>query len=212
MTINLLLLMALTITALGSVLKKDLVKAAIALAVTSIILTILMFRLASPLAAVFELSVCAGLITVIFMSTISLTKPLTAQQEEERLHSRAKHFASLPVMVIAAAAVMVFVGIPTNFTLPPAAPAGDVRNVLWNERQLDLLGQMLVILAGCFGVLVLFKERVKTTGRAGAAWMRAIVPTAAAAGDKFNSGAQAPSKDDKVVAETVPFEPVGRKS
>jgi len=179
LTINILLLIAMTIGALWSVLKRDLVKAAIALAVTSIILTILMFRLASPLAAVFELSVCAGLITVIFMSTISLTKYRTKQQEEERRRSRAKRFALLPVLVIVAAAVA-FVGIPMNFTLPQAVATGaDVRSVIWNERQLDLLGQILVILAGFFGVSVLFKEKVKAAGRAVVAGMRADLPTSA---------------------------------
>lgn len=166
MTINLLLLIALTIAALWSVLKRDLVKAAISLAVSSIILTIIMFRLASPLAAVFELSVCAGLITVIFMSTISLTKYRTKQQEEERRRSRAKRFALLPVLLIAAAAVLAYGGIPMNFTLPQAAVAGDVRNVLWNERQLDVLGQVIVILAGFFGVSVLFNGKVKAAGKA----------------------------------------------
>lgn len=179
MTINLLLLIALTIAALWSVMKGNLVKAAIALAVTSIILTIIMFRLASPLAAVFELSVCAGLITVIFMSTISLTKPLTAQQEEERLHNRAKRFAVLPVMLIVAVAVLVYVGLPLNFSIPQVAAGGDVRSVLWNERQIDLLGQITAIIAGVFGVSVLFKEKVKSAARKGAAWMRADLPTSA---------------------------------
>jgi NADH-quinone oxidoreductase subunit J len=182
--INLLLLIALTIGALWSVLKADLVKAAIALAVTSIILTILMFRFASPLAAVFELSVCAGLITVIFMSTISLTKYRTPQQEEVRQQSRDRRYAALPVLVIAAAGVLTLVGIPMNFALPQAAAVGDVRSVLWNERQLDLLGQMLVILAGFFGISVLFKSKVKAVGRAGAALVRGELPTTATVGDK----------------------------
>lgn len=34
------------------------------------------------------------------------------------------------------------------------------RDLMWNERALDVLAQMLVILAGTFGVLVLTKERV----------------------------------------------------
>lgn len=35
------------------------------------------------------------------------------------------------------------------------------RDVLWNDRALDLIGQMMIILAGTFGVLVLVKERVE---------------------------------------------------
>ncbi|HEX8925196.1 MAG TPA: NADH-quinone oxidoreductase subunit J [Terriglobales bacterium] len=169
MTIDLLLLIGLTITALGAVMKRDTVKAAIALALSSIIVAILLFRLLSPLAAVFELSVCAGLITVIFMSTISLTKPLTRPEEEDRLHTRARHLAVLPVLVAAAGALIAFVGIPMTFTLPQSAPPADVRAVMWNERQIDLVGQVLVILAGFFGVLVLFKERLRATRKTQAA-------------------------------------------
>jgi NADH-quinone oxidoreductase subunit J len=163
---------------------RDLVKAAIALAVTSIILTIIMFRLISPLAAVFELSVCSGLITVIFMGAISLTKRTTEQQEKIRMYSRARRFAALPVLVIAAAVVLAFVGIPMNFTVPQAVAAGDVRSVLWNERQLDLLGQILVILAGFFGVAVLFKEKVKTIGVEGNASMLNDPPASAVSEDE----------------------------
>ena len=35
------------------------------------------------------------------------------------------------------------------------------RAMMWNERAVDLLGQMLVILAGTFGVLVLTNERIE---------------------------------------------------
>jgi NADH-quinone oxidoreductase subunit J len=211
LTINLLLLIALTIAALWSVLRKDVVKAAIALAVTSIILTIIMFRLGSPLAAVFELSVCAGLITVIFMSTISLTKPLTAQQEEDKLHGRGRHFAVLPVMVIAAAAVLAFIGVPMDLNLPQAGAAENVRNVLWKERQLDLVGQIVVILAGFFGVLVLFRERAQATARVGIPWMRAILPAGTIYGDKLINGGPKSSEEEKVAAEATHLEPLGRK-
>ncbi len=34
------------------------------------------------------------------------------------------------------------------------------RDLMWNGRALDVLAQMLVILAGTFGVLALTKERV----------------------------------------------------
>ena len=179
MIINLLLLVVLTVAALSSVLIKDLVKAAIGLAFTSITLAILMFRLASPLAGVFELSVCAGLITVIFMSTISLTKALTAQQEEQRQHVRARRYAILPVLIIAAAAVLTFVGIPLNFVVPQSISSADVRSVLWNERQLDLVGQMLVILAGFLGVSVLFKGKLGTTATTRGVTTRSALPIAA---------------------------------
>jgi NADH-quinone oxidoreductase subunit J len=193
LTIDLLLLIAMTIAAVWSVLKKDLVKAAIALAGTSIILTILMFRLASPLAAVFELSVCAGLITVILMSTISLTKPPEGRQKEEQSEGRVQRFALLPLLAVAAA-VLTFAVLPFNFALPQAVASGDVRTVLWDQRQLDLLGQIAAIIAGVFGVSLLFKEKLKSAGRTGASWRRAGVSSTMAAGDDPSSDGGASSR------------------
>ena len=45
--------------------------------------------------------------------------------------------------------------------MPLPDGGGDVRTVLWNVRQLDLFGQILILLAGVFGVLVLFKREEK---------------------------------------------------
>jgi hypothetical protein len=45
--------------------------------------------------------------------------------------------------------------------LPTAEIEKDVRVILWNERLLDVLGQVVIMLAGVFGVVVLFKERKK---------------------------------------------------
>ena len=39
--------------------------------------------------------------------------------------------------------------------------AGPFRTIMWGYRAIDLLGQMMVILAGTFGVLVLTKERIE---------------------------------------------------
>jgi len=37
----------------------------------------------------------------------------------------------------------------------------EFRDFFWQDRAIDLIGQMLVILAGTFGVLVLTKERIE---------------------------------------------------
>ena len=50
------------------------ITAAICLALTSVSLAVILFILHAPWAALFELSVCAGLVTVIFASTISMTR------------------------------------------------------------------------------------------------------------------------------------------
>jgi uncharacterized MnhB-related membrane protein len=53
---------------------KDILSAAIALAVLSAVIAMMFFELDSAYAGVFELSVCSGLITALFVSVISLTR------------------------------------------------------------------------------------------------------------------------------------------
>ncbi|HBC86211.1 MAG TPA: hypothetical protein DCZ94_04580 [Lentisphaeria bacterium] len=188
MTINIILLILLTVASLWAVVKGSLVKSAIALAAASVILSILMFRLASPLAAVFELSVCAGLITVIFMSVISLTKPMTHFEENVMHSSRIRRFWLLPVILIVAAIILVKLDVSWDKMIRKAPSASrissaqaiqnapldeeqvmliedrqrdakDVKHVMWNTRRLDILGQVLILLAGVFAVVVLFKYK-----------------------------------------------------
>jgi len=159
MTLMITLLVLMTAAALWTVMGRSLLKAAVGLAVTSALITILMFRLNSPLAAVFELSVCAGLITVIFVSTISLTKPLTHKEIVTLSRDRKKRFWYLPVIVVLAGIALAALRIPNNIATPRANAISDVRHILWNLRQLDLFGQIIIIIAGTLGVVILFEER-----------------------------------------------------
>jgi NADH-quinone oxidoreductase subunit J len=148
----------LVIAALWTVLTPTLLRSAIGLAITSAILTLIMFQMKSPLAGVFELSVCAGLITVVFVSTISLTRAPQGEQAALRKIARMKAF--LPVIPVGAivAGILWATGYALDVKLPQTRP-GAVRDILWNTRQFDLLGQILIIFVGVFGVVVLFKER-----------------------------------------------------
>jgi len=159
--IDIAILLALVSAALWSVMTRSLLRSAIGLAFTSVILTIIMFRMGSPLAAVFELSVCAGLISVLFVSTISLTHPLTAREVLQHMRERLARFWLLPVILIAVGIILCLVTIKPVIPLPPPEPIKDVRVMLWDIRKTDLLGQVIVLLTGVFGVVILFKERVK---------------------------------------------------
>lgn len=163
MKTNLLLLILMLISALWTVMGRSLLKATIGLAITSVVITILMFRLNSPLAAVFELSVCTGLITVIFVSTISLTKPLTHKEATELSKDRIKRFWYLPVIVAVVGVGLILLKLKNNLT--PATSAWslvqDVKSVLWNFRQLDMFGQIIVLIIGALGVSILFEERTR---------------------------------------------------
>lgn len=142
--------------ALWAVMAPNLLKAAIGLAVVSAILAIMMFRLNAPLAAVFELSVCAGLITVVFISVISLTRPPLGSENNAGIIL--KRFALLPFIVLIAAIALAMIQFDFSLLLA-LPPKEDMRLLLWRERQLDLFGQVVVLLTGIFGVVVLFKKR-----------------------------------------------------
>jgi NADH-quinone oxidoreductase subunit J len=154
------LLIILIIAALMVVFSSRLLLAAISLAVTSI-MTLLMFKLNSPIAAVFELSICAGLITVIFITTISFVKPVEQEDLMETRKKRIKKYVALPVILIIVGLVTKFVIKPITLSLPAAIQETNVANVLWNLRQVDLLGQAIILLVGVFGIVVLFKEGQK---------------------------------------------------
>lgn len=157
MNIDIMLLVLLVLAGFMAVAAFDLLKAAIWLALASAVLALVMFRMAAPLAAVFELSVCAGLITVVFVSVISLTR--VPEREAARMGTFLRR-ALVPLLILAAGAVAAVIFGGQGFEACPVQDqADDVRRLLWGGRRLDLFGQVLVLLAGIFGVVVLFKER-----------------------------------------------------
>ena len=72
--ITIVLIIAAIVCAILAVRFKEMLFSAISLAVLSVIIAIMFFKLNSAYAGVFELSICAGLITALFVSVISLTR------------------------------------------------------------------------------------------------------------------------------------------
>ncbi len=161
MIIMTILLVLLVLAALWASLTTLLLRATIALALASAMLAVVMYTLGAPIAAVLELSVCAGLISVVFVSVTSLTQRKPFKDYIVRRRSRLTRFWPLPLVLIVIGVVLSFVHAPIQVALPVPGAEGDVRVVLWNVRQLDLFGQILIILAGVIGVLVLFKSESK---------------------------------------------------
>ncbi|HOU96604.1 MAG TPA: hypothetical protein PLN06_08285 [Bacteroidales bacterium] len=156
------LLSLLILFSLLTVMIKNLLKAAISLAAVSACLTIIMFLMNAPLAAVFELSVCAGLVTAIFISVISLSKPLIPEGEALESKKKFNRYILLPVILIIIVLLFLLIKPDQNFIINKG-PVNDidVRDVIWNKRPLDILGQIIIILTGVFGVVILFKESKK---------------------------------------------------
>ncbi|MCX6566838.1 MAG: NADH-quinone oxidoreductase subunit J [Candidatus Aminicenantes bacterium] len=156
MTFQIILLVALLLASAAAILAKDLLKSAIALAVASLLLEIIFFQMGAPYAGVFEISVVAGLITVLFMLTIALTK----QGDDIRESKTVKIIFPLFFIVFALIDFLVMRGILARIpALEAAAETGTFGDVLWKERSFDLVGQVAVILAGVFAVLALFRKR-----------------------------------------------------
>ena len=152
------LLVGLVLFSVLAIVLRDLLKSAISLAVASLLLGIIFFRMNAPYAGVFEISVVAGLITVLFILTIALT---TAGEDvkESRLVNWVFPLVFVAFIVIDALVMKSLLGkVPA---LASSAEAGSFGNVLWKGRTFDLVGQIAVILAGVFSVLALFRKRDK---------------------------------------------------
>jgi len=159
-TMYVVLLALLLSAAVWTVMTSHLLKSAIGLAVTSVVLTLILFLLKASLAGVFELSVCAGLITVVFISAISLTKPVAEAEAREMKMKRLKRFIFLPILLLIAGWLLRNRMIHLTHPVQAAADAATtVQQALWSGRRFDLVGQILIILAGIFGIIVLFKTK-----------------------------------------------------
>ena len=119
-----------------------------------------MYRLGAPEVAVIELSVGAGLVTVLFVFAISIAG------EEPPVALRALVPWPLAALgVLCAAALAAFMVLPTLRT--PATPGAAVAfpTVLWEQRGLDALLQVVLILGGVLAVLGLLAERRSRAGK-----------------------------------------------
>jgi NADH-quinone oxidoreductase subunit J len=152
------LLIGLVLFSVLAILLRDLLKSAISLAVASLLLGIIFFRMNAPYAGVFEISVVAGLITVLFILTIALTKA-GDEVKESRLVNWVFPLVFVVFIIIDALVMKSLLGkVPA---LASGAESGSFGDVLWKGRTLDLVGQIAVILAGVFSVLALFRKRDK---------------------------------------------------
>lgn len=139
---------------------RKLIISAVALAVVSAALGVLMYVLGAHSAAIFEVSVCSGLVTVIFISAVSLSngdKQIEAQDAAEP--RRKKRF--LPAILIGAGAIVMIAAGFSGFSLGTPLPAtsdASFQEVFWETSQADIFGQMVALIAGASAIVVFFKE------------------------------------------------------
>jgi len=143
---------------LAAVMAKRTIHAALFLALVSILLATIMFSARAPWAAAFELSVCAGLITVLFASTASMIG-----RGESYARSEVKIFRWLPLALLVFGSLVW--GASAFFTpaLKPIAGAGadsimNIGEIIWTLRTPDLLGQLCIFVAGVLTVRAMLGE------------------------------------------------------
>ncbi|MSP12318.1 MAG: DUF4040 domain-containing protein [Chloroflexi bacterium] len=186
---SILLVAGILVCAVQAIRATRLLVAALWLAGTSGLLAILLYMLGAHEVAVVELSVGAGLVTVLFVFAIGI-----AGEEAMDAHGLlptplATGLAILPLLLLG------WLILPVNSTGYLAgftAGTADFSNVLWQQRGLDVLVQIVLIFAGVVAVLGLLAE----------------VP-AGAREDKVSpaEGVRVPSNKDLLSGTTILFAP-----
>lgn len=171
-----------------------LLSAALWLACTSALVSIVLYLLGGHEIAVIELSVGAGLVTVLFIFALNLV----GEQEPNQ-----QSVITKPLAVILAAAVPILLGLiivplltVSNTSVRAPIPAVlSFSNMLWQQRGLDVILQIAVIFAGVLGILGLLSE-VRTSE----AQPEAVTPIDVIAGDDISPPAldSIPTKPETV--------------
>lgn len=151
---DLLIVAAMLVCAWQAVRGTRLLISALWLAGASALAAVTMYRLGAPEVAVIELSVGAGLVTVLFVFAINIA----GEEPPVALRSLVPWpLAALAVLwPVGLAAVMV---LPALRTAPVFVRAESFATVLWEQRGLDAVLQVVLIVGGVLAVLGLLAER-----------------------------------------------------
>ncbi|MDR1684542.1 MAG: NADH-quinone oxidoreductase subunit J [Elusimicrobiota bacterium] len=158
MTLHLFLIVSMILCSLGAVMARRTIHGAIFLALVSILLAAVMFSANAPWAGVFELSVCAGLITVLFASTASMVGRGASYSKNERGALKWLPAALVVFGVIIWAVGAHFMPVFTPARHPGALSAMSVGDIIWRIRPMDLLGQLCIFVAGVLAVRIILGE------------------------------------------------------
>lgn len=168
-----LLIAAILVCAYRTVRAQRLINVTIWLAVTSALTAMLIYTLGAPEVAVIELSVGAGLVTVLFVFAFTITGETTL--DVVTLVPRGLVWLLTLAVVLALSRLI----LPVQSLLGPTLQTGsamvsetDFGHMLWQQRGLDVVAQMVLIFAGVMGLLgllstsgpdLLVSQRERTT-------------------------------------------------
>jgi uncharacterized MnhB-related membrane protein len=129
--------------------------AALWLAVSSALLAALFYIMGAPEIGVIELSVGAGLVTVLLVFAISVAG--NEPQDMRQLLPRPVSWG----LALVAFGLLAWKVLPALVTLPTAASSVTFTEALWQQRSLDVLVQIVLIFAGVLGFLGLLSPELK---------------------------------------------------
>ena len=139
------------ICAIQAIRARRLIVSALWLAGTSAILSLIFYLVGAYLVAVIELSVGAGLVTVLFVFAISI-----AGEEAVELRSLVPK-ALGGALALLAAILLGWLSLPAGAS-QPAAVEPSLSDMIWQTRGLDVLVQVVLIFSGVLGLLGLLAE------------------------------------------------------
>lgn len=151
--LNVLIVAGIFVCAIMAVRSSRLLTSALWLAGTSALVSLIMYLLGAPEVAVIELSVGAGLVTVLFVFAISIAG-------EESLPKQALLPRPLAWAIVIITFLLLAWQILPSFNLNlPFVPAERLSSSLWQDRSLDIMLQVVIIFAGVLGVLGLLSGK-----------------------------------------------------
>lgn len=139
------------LAAIQAIHSRSLIRSALWLAGVSASLSVLFFMLGMSYVAAIELSVGAGLVTVLFVFAIGIAGAENPSLRPMVPKALAWIAALLPFLLLAVSTVPVFEGVK--------APAEqDAAAVFWEQRGLDVVVQVVLIFCGVLGLLGVLAE------------------------------------------------------
>lgn len=143
---------------ISAVMVRSTFKSAISLGAASTLLGLVMYLLGAGWAALFEISVCSGFVTVIFISAVTMTNHTREDQNE--IYGQNKDGWLLPMMIGTGMLLLaVFAAVHFRLPYPTGAVAQEtLSGELWGNHR-DLIAALIAaLIAGTFAVVVLFRE------------------------------------------------------
>ncbi len=196
---NLIFLAAAALCSLQAIRVKRLLHAALWLAGASALTSLLLYGLGAPQAAVIELSVGAGLVFILFVYAINLAPGDAAGD---------RALVPVPLATALTGLVLLLLGVLAwpRLATQAAAVGAALGTILWEDRLLDALVQIVLIFAGALTVAGLLAPE-RQPGQAPAIGQPGL--TEQAAPPRAGIAQPAPDRQPALPAARGPAQPAG---